>query len=64
MVFLVLASVFIPAPVLAANEIDIHPGWNFVSVPRVLAQGYNMAGVLFAGVDMAHHLVDLCESGR
>ena len=33
------------------NEIELQPGWNFISVPKALNQTINTAGTLFGSVD-------------
>jgi hypothetical protein len=36
------------------NQLILSPGWNFVSTPKILAQGYN-TGSIFSNVDMGGH---------
>jgi parallel beta-helix repeat protein len=44
-----------PAP--PANIIQLYPGWNFVSVPKMLASGHDTAIDVFGGVDLGGHAV-------
>lgn len=43
-----------PTPTDITN-ITLNPGWNYVSVPKVLKTGHDTASVVFAGVNMAAH---------
>lgn len=36
---------------LGENQIQLYPGWNMISTPFWLQDGYNTASVVFAGVD-------------
>jgi len=36
---------------LGENQIQLYPGWNMISTPFWLQNGYNTASVVFAGVD-------------
>ena len=38
-------------PVSSVDEIELQPGWNFISVPKMLNQTINTAGSLFGAVD-------------
>ncbi|OPX67116.1 MAG: hypothetical protein A4E37_01593 [Methanoregulaceae archaeon PtaB.Bin056] len=40
-----------PTPTPAGGTILLRSGWNFVSVPRILAEGHDMVDAVFAGVD-------------
>ncbi len=40
-----------PTPTPAGNGIPLEPGWNFVSVPRTLAEGHDVVDAVFTGVD-------------
>ena len=40
-----------PTPPPPGGTIPLRAGWNFVSVPRTLAEGQDMVEVVFAGVD-------------
>jgi hypothetical protein len=44
-----------PTPPPSATNLTLYTGWNFVSIPVNLEQGYNTAGVVFFGVDTAAH---------
>ena len=44
----------------AVPTVRLGPGWNFVSVPAVLASGADMAGI-FAGVDTDGHSI-FCDN--
>ena len=44
-----------PTPTPSATNLTLYTGWNFVSIPVNLEQGYNTAGVVFFGVDTAAH---------
>jgi hypothetical protein len=41
----------IPTPI-SPSRITLHPGWNFISIPKYLTEGNNTAAI-FAGVDTA-----------
>jgi len=43
------------------NVLALHPGWNFISVPRTLAGGFDTAGVVFAGIDTAGRSIFLYD---
>jgi len=40
-----------PTVTYIGNVLALHPEWNFISVPRTLAGGFDTAGVVFAGID-------------
>jgi len=44
-------------PEPAADYLSLSPGWNFVSTPRRLADGYNTAAALFGGLDTDGHSI-------
>lgn len=50
-------------PIPGGNIIYLYSGWNFVSTPKVLADGANTAGVVFAGVNTAGHSIYLYDAG-
>lgn len=42
--------------------IALKHGWNFISVPRTLATGFNTAGVVFANVNKNHHSIFMYDA--
>jgi hypothetical protein len=40
-------------PTYTGNVLTLRPGWNFISVPRTLAAGFDTVEVVFSGVDTA-----------
>jgi len=36
---------------------NLHPGWNFISVPYTLVEGHRTAGEVFSGVDTGGHSI-------
>lgn len=38
-------------------QIGLNQGWNFISTPKMLADGYNTAKALFGGVDVGGHSI-------
>jgi len=51
-----------PVPSLDDN-LTLHPGWNFISIPRPLAAGNDTAAI-FAAVDVAGHSVLRYDTAR
>ena len=49
-------------PAQPANIIKLYPGWNFVSVPKRLADGHNTASQVFGGVDLGPNGVLLWDA--
>jgi hypothetical protein len=50
------------SPTPGGSEIDLNPGWNFISTPKRLADGYNTAGVVFGGVDTGGRSIYLYDA--
>ena len=50
------------SPTPGGSEIDLNPGWNFISTPKRLADGDNTAGVVFSGVDTGGRSVYLYDA--
>lgn len=48
--------------VVPANVINLNTGWNFVSTPRVLADGSNTIGTVFAGIDTGGRSIYLYDA--
>jgi PKD repeat protein len=38
-----------------ATKIQLYPGWNFISIPGTLEEGYNTAGYVFSGIESDQH---------
>jgi PKD repeat protein len=47
----------------SGNTINLYNGWNFVSTAKILADGHNTAGTVFAGVNTAGHSIYLYDAG-
>jgi len=52
-----------PTPTMPpVSTIVLNPGWNFISTPRVLADGSNTIGTVFAGVDTGGRSIYLYDA--
>lgn len=53
-----------PTPVPpSGSTINLYNGWNFISTPKTLADGYNTAGTVFGGVNKGGHSIYLYDAG-
>jgi len=50
-----------PTVTYLGNVLALHPGWNFISVPRPLADGLDTVGLVFSGVDSAGRSIFLYD---